>query len=128
MKLGGGQIEATETPGLHQKGASALPLSPLFAYLPSGRCPGREMLLPRAPHRARGSGELSRAETLSVCQEGIHPCSWTHWSHPHRFPIANLGILACPLEAAPCILDGGNQNDTSTKKREDELMEKCQHI
>lgn len=47
--------------------------------------------------------------------------------HLYSFPIANLGILACPLEAAPRTVDGGEKNDTSNK-REGKVMEKFKHV
>lgn len=49
------------------------------------------------------------------------------FGHLYGFPIANLGILACPLEAAPRTVDGGEKNDASDKG-EGKLMEKFKHI
>lgn len=49
------------------------------------------------------------------------------FGHLYGFPIANLGILACPLEAAPRTVDGGEKNDASDKG-EGKLMEKFKHV
>lgn len=71
-----------------------------FLFYPVGaaqveRCfhPGH----PKEPGTPVGS-----AEQGDPCSAGWTPhCSRTEQSHLHRVPIANLGILACPLEAAP---------------------------
>lgn len=116
-----------QTPCIQKPRASALLVPPEFAYLLNydllfsgdaqvARC--LHPIVPGLPWAEQSSRTWSLMDALMLLDL---------FGHLYGFPIANLGILACPLEAAPRTVDGGEKNDASDKG-EGKLMERFKHV